>query len=72
MESGRIKLRPKTFTANDTELLLASDALFARKFDMTVDSTIFDLLESKLQIPSYTPANKRLQPITLGLAPRGV
>jgi len=28
--SGRIKLRPKTFTAKDTEFLLASDALFAR------------------------------------------
>lgn len=47
---GNIKLRPKTFTANDTDFLLASDNLFARKFDETVDSTILDILESKLPI----------------------
>ena len=47
---GNIKLRPKTFTANDAEFLLASDNLFARKFDETVDSTILDILESKLLI----------------------
>ncbi len=41
---GDIKLRPKTFTAKDTRFLLASDALFARKFDETVDSTIFDIV----------------------------
>ncbi len=64
--SGSIKLRPKTFTANDTEFLLASDALFARKFDSTVDSTIFDILESKLQISNYTLANKQTK-IKLGL-----
>jgi hypothetical protein len=69
--SGRIKLRPKTFTAKDTEFLLASDALFARKFDMTVDSTIFDILESKLQISSSTLSNRRLQPIAPRFAPRG-
>ncbi len=56
--SGSIKLRPKTFTTNDAEFLLASGALFARKFDATVDSTIFDILESQLQISNYTPANK--------------
>ncbi len=55
---GSIKLRPKTFTENDSEFLLASGALFARKFDETVDSTIFDILESQLQISNYTPANK--------------
>ena len=71
MASGRIKLRPKTFTANDTEFLLASGALFARKFDMTVDSTILDILESRLQLSNYTPANKRLQPIALGFDARG-
>ena len=47
---GNIKLRPKTFTANDTEFLLASEDLFARKFDETVDSNILDILESKLAI----------------------
>lgn len=67
--SGSIKLRPKTFMANDTEFLLASDALFARKFDETVDSTIFDILESKLQISNYTLANKALQPTAFRSAP---
>ncbi len=54
--SGSIKLRPKTFTANDTEFLLTSDALFARKFDEAVDSSIFDILESELQISNYALA----------------
>ena len=71
MASGRIKLRPKTFTAKDTEFLLASDALFARKFDITVDSTILGILESKLHMSNYPPATQRLQPIALGFAPRG-
>lgn len=71
MASGRIKLRPKTFTANDAEFLFASDALFARKFDISVDSIIFDVLESKLQISNYTRSNKSSQPIALHFAPRG-
>lgn len=50
--AGNIKLRPKTFMANDAEFLSASDNLFARKFDETVDSTILDILESKLLISS--------------------
>ncbi len=66
---GDIKLRPKTFMANDAKFLLASDALFARKFDETVDSTIFDILESKLQISNYTLANKALQPTAFRYAP---
>ncbi len=57
IESGSIKLRPKIFTAYDTRFLFASDALFARKFDETVDSTILDILESKFQVPNYTLAN---------------
>ncbi len=44
---GDIKLRPKTFTVNDTKFLLASNAFFARKFDETVDSTIFDIIGVK-------------------------
>ncbi len=67
--SGSIKLRPKTFMANDTEFLLVSDALFARKFDETVDSTIFDILESELQISNYTLANKAPQPTVFHFAP---
>jgi len=49
--SGKIKLRPKTFITKDFPFLLASNAFFARKFDENVDLTIFDLLESNLQIP---------------------
>ncbi len=48
---GDIKLRPKTFTAKDTKFLLASDALFARKFDETVDSTIFDIVG--VRVPDF-------------------
>jgi hypothetical protein len=51
IDSGQIKLRPKTFTVKDVDFLFASPALFARKFDETVDAGILDLLESKLQAP---------------------
>lgn len=52
--SGKIKLRPKTFTTEDLPFLLASHALFARKFDETVDQTILDILESNLEV--FKPA----------------
>jgi hypothetical protein len=45
---GTIKLRPKDFTSKDAEFLLASQGLFARKFDETVDPGIFSILESNL------------------------
>jgi hypothetical protein len=45
---GIIKLRPKDFTSKDTEFLLASQGLFARKFDETVDAKILSILESNL------------------------
>jgi Core-2/I-Branching enzyme len=45
IESGEIKLRPKTLTMEDLPYLLASDALFARKFDETIDGEILDELE---------------------------
>lgn len=48
--SGKIKLRPKTFIANDLPFLLSSNALFARKFDETVDSAIIDMLELRLKV----------------------
>lgn len=48
--SGTIKLRPKTFTVKDLPFLLTSKALFARKFDENIDLSIFDLLESHIQI----------------------
>lgn len=48
--SGKIKLRPKTFTKRDLPYLLASDALFARKFDESVDEAILDMLEARLRV----------------------
>lgn len=48
IESGKIKLRPKTLTQEDMKFLTASTALFARKLDETVDSSIFESLERKL------------------------
>ena len=45
---GTIKLRPKDFTSKDAEFLLASQGLYARKFDETVDAGILSILESNL------------------------
>jgi len=45
---GKIKLRPRDFTSKDAEFLLASQGLFARKFDETVDGGILSILESNL------------------------
>jgi len=45
---GTIKLRPRDFTSKDAEFLLASQGLFARKFDETVDAGIFSTLELNL------------------------
>jgi len=38
----------KTLTIKDKEQLLASDRLFARKFDMAVDSSILDVLDGRM------------------------
>lgn len=48
IESGEIKLRPKTLTIEDLPFLLTSDALFARKFDEKIDGTILDELEKRV------------------------
>jgi len=45
---GTIKLRPRDFTSKDAKFLLASQGLFARKFDETVDAEILSILESNL------------------------
>jgi hypothetical protein len=45
---GDIKLRPRTFLKDDFKALSASRNLFARKFDMSVDSGIIGLLEEHL------------------------
>ncbi len=46
---GTVKLRPRDFTANDADFLLASPDLFARKFDSEVDGKILDILEDSLR-----------------------
>lgn len=45
---GDIKLRPRTFTMQDSAQLIASPDLFARKFDTSVDAGVLDILESHL------------------------
>lgn len=44
---GSIKLRPKTFTLADLPFLLATDDLFARKFDSEHDISIINALQLK-------------------------
>ena len=48
IKSGKIKLRPKTLTKDDFPFIEKSDALFARKFDESVDSDILDRIEKHL------------------------
>lgn len=45
---GTIKLRPRDFTSKDSDFLMASQGLFARKFDETVNGGILSILESNL------------------------
>jgi hypothetical protein len=45
---GDIKLRPRTYVSDDADALKASPALFARKFDQTVDGDIIAKLERHL------------------------
>ncbi len=60
--SGEIKLRPKTLTYKDLTFLIKSPALFARKLDESVDSSIFDSLELKLLSQEIIPVQeKKLQ-----------
>lgn len=55
---GTIKLRPRDFTSKDAKFLLASQGLFARKFDESVDGNILTILESNLSRHAY--AQQRL------------
>ena len=59
---GGIKLRPRTFTAADSAMLLESINLFARKFDASVDSKILDTLEYHLRAPEI--AIRQRLPVT--------
>jgi hypothetical protein len=45
---GNIKLRPRTFISADIRDLVASDNLFARKFDMNIDAGVLAALESHI------------------------
>ena len=45
---GDIKLRPRTYVAQDAAALIGSGNLFARKFDQSVDAEILDILETHL------------------------
>ncbi|WP_197279817.1 beta-1,6-N-acetylglucosaminyltransferase [Bosea sp. AAP35] len=58
---GDIKLRPRTYTADDAPELLASACLFARKFDSLVDDEILDMIDTRLRgdagpLPTGLPA----------------
>ena len=52
---GTIKLRPRDFTIQDANFLMASQDLFARKFDETIDGDILSILEAHLARPSAVP-----------------
>ncbi|MEO7053426.1 MAG: beta-1,6-N-acetylglucosaminyltransferase [Rhizomicrobium sp.] len=59
---GLIKLRPRTFTIADAPMLIASPALFARKFDESVDKGIFTALEHHIGRADRTPLQPRRPP----------
>jgi len=60
---GDVKLRPRTFRRDDAAMLIASPALFARKFDETVDGEIFAKLEHHLlAVDAADPSNPRRPP----------
>jgi len=59
---GTIKLRPRDFTIQDASFLMASQDLFARKFDETVDRDILSLLEVNLLQQSVMPAIRSNNP----------
>ncbi|MGH3026010.1 MAG: beta-1,6-N-acetylglucosaminyltransferase, partial [Gaiellaceae bacterium] len=46
---------PATLTSADLDTLLASDCLFARKFDVTVDSTVLDRIDERMEAQGGVP-----------------
>lgn len=50
VESDDIKLRPRDFLTNDSEMLINSNNLFARKFDENIDSRIINILERRIKV----------------------
>lgn len=69
IESGKIKLRPKTFTVEDKHFLFSSNALFARKFDELVDDQILLLLEEKISKMEQVKMHKKIQTPTIAPEP---
>ncbi len=53
---GQTKGHPRVLTSKDLPEMLASGRLFARKVDMDVDRTIFDLLEKAIAERSGAPS----------------
>jgi len=49
VESSDIKLRPRDFVTGDSEMLINSKNLFARKFDENTDSGILSILEHSMK-----------------------
>jgi hypothetical protein len=52
VESSDIKLRPRIFLTADSEILINSKNLFARKFDENTDSDILSILECSTKSPA--------------------
>lgn len=52
---GLIKLRPRTFVSADIPELVTSSNLFARKFEMDLDSNVLDVLERHIGSPRVAP-----------------
>jgi hypothetical protein len=50
---GTIKLRPRDFETKDAAFLMASENLFARKFDETIDNEIMSLLAAHIAKPKF-------------------
>lgn len=50
VESSDIKLRPRDFLTGDSEMLINSKNLFARKFDENTDSGILSILECSMKL----------------------
>lgn len=53
VESSDIKLRPRDFLTGDSDMLINSSNLFARKFDETIDSNILGILECNMKSSTH-------------------
>lgn len=60
---GTIKLRPRDFISQDANFLMASEDLFARKFDETVDGNILNLLEAHISEDAYVASPRMINPL---------